>query len=228
MRATAGRGIEAGAAGDPRFRRLLPPPDWARLPSPVRRRFERRLGPGETALYVGAVDVTEMTTIGRLVGQLARAVGAPLPLAPSGRVAAAVVVTEDQTLDGQVWTRLYARPGRTPQVIHSTKRFAGPTGLEECVGGGVGMRLVLAVESRALVFRSAGYFVRLAGRRLALPQWLTPGTIEVVHREERDGEFSFSLELTHRWFGLIIRQVAFFRDAAARPSVSRRRDASRS
>ena len=206
---------------EPRFRRLVPPADWARLPGPVRRRFERRLAVAETALYVGAVARTDMTWCGRIVGQLARLVGAPLPLAPSGRVAAAVVVTEDPAQHGQVWTRLYARPGTTPQVIHSTKRFAGPTGLEECVGGGVGMRLAVAVESRALVFRSAGFFVRLGGRAFVLPRWLTPGTIEVVHREERDGEFSFTLEVRHPWFGRIVRQVAFFRDARAAGCLSR-------
>jgi Domain of unknown function (DUF4166) len=148
-------------------------------------------------------------------GQLARLIGAPLPLAPGGRVAAAVVVTEDATLAGQLWTRLYARPGRPPQVIQSTKRFAGPTGLEECVGGGVGMRLRLAVEQRALVFRSDGFFLRLGRLTLPLPAWLTPGTIEVVHREECDGAFSFTLSVTHPWCGVIVRQVAFFRDRPA-------------
>ena len=201
---------------DERFSRLLPPADWARLPGPVRRRFSRHLGPTETALYVGEVASTRLTLVGRLLGQLARVIGAPLPLAPSGRVAAAVVVTEDAALAGQIWTRLYARPGRPPQVIHSTKRFAGPTGLEECVGGGVGMRLCLTVEHRALVFRSAGFFIRIAGRTLALPAWLTPGAVEVVHREERDGAFSFTLSVVHPWCGAVIRQVAFFRDRPER------------
>ena len=42
---------------------------------------------------------------------------------------------------------------------------------------------------------------------------MTPGCIEVTHREERSGRFSFTLSAVHPWFGLIIQQVAFFRDA---------------
>lgn len=200
---------------DPRFQRLVAAADWSQLPAPVRRRFTLALAPAQTVLYAGEVAWTRLTWLGRVYGQLARLVGAPLPLAPSGRVAAAVVVTEDEHAGGQVWTRVYARPGRFAQVIQSTKRFAGPTGLEECVGAGVGMRLALAVEGRALVFRSRGYFLRLAGRTLAIPDWLTPGVVEVTHREERDGRFSFTLTVTHPRCGRIVEQVAFFSDVAA-------------
>lgn len=48
----------------------------------------------------------------------------------------------------------------------------------------------------ALVFRSAGYFLRIGARCLRRPTWLTPGLIEVVHREERAG--------------CIVEQLAFF------------------
>ena len=108
-------------------------------------------------------------------------------------------------------------------MIHSTKSFNGPTGLEECVGAGVGMRLTLGVEERALVFRSAGFFLRLRSRSFSLPSWLTPGVVEVRHREERSGRFSFTLTITHPWFGIVIEQVAFFSDLSVRaPRVSER------
>jgi hypothetical protein len=41
---------------------------------------------------------------------------------------------------------------------------------------------------------------------------MTPGVIEVVHREESRGRFSFSLSVEHAWAGHIIDQVAFFRE----------------
>src|SRR5205807_4907092 len=98
---------------------------------------------------------------------------------------------------GQIWTRLYARRKSFPQVIHSSKRFAGPTGLEECVGRGVGMSLRVYAREGALVFRSENYFVAAGARRFFLPRWLCPGTLYVTHAEVADGKFSFTLQIFH-------------------------------
>ena len=204
-------------AADGRFAALLDPCDWARLPAPVRRRFSACADAAQPAIYSGEVACTRVSPLGRVLAGLARLIGAPLPLASGGRAAACVVVIDDPFAGGQRWTRIYARPGRPAQVIHSIKRFAGPTGLEECVGGGIGMRLALAVEERSLVFRSTGYCWRLAQFSFGLPRWLTPGQLEVRHREERAGRFSFSLTLRHPWFGLLIEQVAFFADCSGAP-----------
>jgi hypothetical protein len=202
---------------DARFRNLLAAEDWQRLPWPVRRRFTHALVDSETTVFVGAVAETRLSLYGVLVSQLLRLVGAPLPLRSSGRVPATVVVTEDAQCGGQLWTRIYGCAGEFPQVIHSAKRFSGPTGLEECVGRGVGMALTVHVVERALVFRSAWYFLRAFGATLRLPGFLSPGRVEVVHREERDGRFSFTLTLVHPWFGEALRQVAFFRDWGEEP-----------
>jgi hypothetical protein len=203
---------EREALRDERFQSLLSPEEWASLPTPVQRRFSLRLGHAQNAVYVGEVAETRVSFAGRVFAQLARLIGAPLPFESGGRAASAVMVAEDEQIGGQLWTRVYARDGEFPQVIHSAKRFDGPTGIEECVRFGVGMALTIHVESRALVFRSAHYFVRIAGRRVPIPHWLTPGGLEVVHREERDGRFSFTLTVRHRLFGEVIRQIAFFRD----------------
>ena len=198
-------------AAETRFARLAGD-SWIRLPAPIRRRFSRHLADGERIVYLGEVAATHMTIVGRLVAQLARLVGAPLPLEAGGCVPVTVIVTGSPRLCGQVWTRIYDRARSFPQVIQSVKRFGGATGLEEIVAHGVGMRLELGVRDGALVFRSAGYFIRCLGLQLSLPGWLTPGVIEVIHREEAGGQFSFSLSVTHLWAGPIIDQIAFFRE----------------
>jgi Domain of unknown function (DUF4166) len=96
----------------------------------------------------------------------------------------------------------------------SSKRFAGPTGLEEYVGYGVGMTLTVYAREGALVFRSKNYFLEVFGRRLFVPEWLTPGTLYVTHAELPDGKFSFTLQIFHRRFGLLLRQMAIFREIA--------------
>lgn len=198
---------------DLRFRALVGEAGWSRLPAAVQRRFSKRLGPGHVLLYAGEVLETRLSRAGKLLSFLARAIGAPLPLDDGMTGGATVAVMENAGLGGQSWTRTYARAGRFPQVVHSAKCFAGPTGLEEHVGYGVGMSLTVAEAGGALVFRSVRYFISLGRVRIALPRLLEPGAMEIVHRDEGDGAFLFTLALDHPRLGVLIRQTARFRDA---------------
>lgn len=203
-----------GALVDLRFRALLPAAEWAELPAAVRLRFSKRMKGGATVVYRGEVVDIRVSRLGWLLSQAARLIGAPLPLVfrPD---AAVVTVTEDAVGQGQVWSRMYVRKDGFPQVIHSAKRFAGPTGLEEHVGAGVGMALTVTVEDEALVFRSAFYFIDLGPVRLRFPRWARPGDLTIVHRDLGEGRFAFTLALDHPAFGLLIGQDAVFHDPPA-------------
>jgi hypothetical protein len=200
---------------DHRFRGLLPDEDWGRLPVAIWRRFSTRLGDGKTIVYVGEVDEANCSRIGWWLAQAARVIGGPLPISYETGVPAIVAVTEDAQAGGQIWTRIYARNGRFPQVIHSCKRFCGSTGLEEYVGFGVSMALRVCVADDALQFHSAEYSLRIGRLRLPLPEWLTPGALTVSHADLGGGEFRFTLEITHPRFGRLLRQSAKFREAAS-------------
>jgi hypothetical protein len=199
--------------GDLRFRALVAHDDWCLLPLAVRRRFSERLAGGRTIIYVGEVLETRMTRTGWWLAQVARLFGAPLPTSREAKMPSVVAVTEDLTTGGQIWTRLYARRNGFPQIIHSSKRFAGPTGIEEYLGRGLSMALRIHVRNGALVFRSEGYFLRVVGRRVRLPHWLSPGVMTVTHCERGAGRFEFCLEVDHPRFGLLVRQSAQFREA---------------
>jgi hypothetical protein len=232
--ATVTRPQPATEVGDIRFRALMTEKDWASLPPSIRRRFSKSLKGGQSAVYSGEILESQMSRAGWWLAQAARLIGGPLPLARSANVRAPnlhaprlhapnlhapnlhapSVVTVTEGMGGQIWTRLYARRSGFPQVIHSAKRFGGPTGLEEYVGCGVGMALKVYARDGALIFRSQGYFVEAFGRRVFLPAWLTPGTLYVTHAELPDGKFSFTLQIFHPRLGLLIRQMAIFREVA--------------
>jgi hypothetical protein len=195
---------------DLRFRRLMGEAAWAQLPEPVRARFSKRLGGGRTAVYAGEVVECRMSRPGFALAQLARLIGAPLPLARDCWLPAAVTVTEDPCCAGQLWTRIYGRRRGFPQVIHSAKRFCGPTGLEEYLGRGFGIALTVRVEGKALHFLSDHYFLSVGRLRLRLPRWLSPGLMTVSHIECGGGRFAFVLSLVHPLFGILVRQTAMF------------------
>jgi hypothetical protein len=214
----ASKPVSPSEVGDFRFRALMTETDWASLPLAIRRRFSRHLASGQSIVYAGEILESRMSWVGWCLAQAARLIGGPLPLTRSphsSNVHAASVVTVTGGMGGQIWTRLYARRKGFPQVIHSSKRFAGPTGLEEYVGCGVGMALTVYARDEALVFRSKHYFVQLLGRRFVLPAWLTPGTLYVTHANLADGKFSFTLQIIHPRLGLLLRQMAVFREAAS-------------
>jgi len=199
---------------DGRFRELLGMDAWHMLPAPIRTRFSKRLQQGRSIAYQGVVTRMQMSWPGFCLAHAARLVGAPLPYdMKSVDQPAVVVVTEDVATNGQFWIRQYGRRGAFPQTVHSSKRFQGPTGLEEYIGFGIGMALTVEATPTALLFKSDHYFLQLFGLRAKLPRWLSPGALVIGHHEMGNDRFTFTLSLRSRWFGDLITQDAVFKDA---------------
>ncbi len=210
-----------GPAGEPqpalidvRFRQIVGEEGWENLPPPVRRRFSIRHQPGEMVLYRGRVEQTSLSHWGRIFALLTTVIGSPLPRRDGATGDATVIVTEDASSGDQSWIRMYASDTGAPQVIRSMKRFRGTTGLEEYVGGGIGMALRVYVENGALHFASDHYFLELRHLRVTLPKILEPGRMLIVHREEAGGEFSFELTLIHPLLGGLVHQLAHFSEVS--------------
>lgn len=198
---------------DWRIRKLVGDKAWFELPVSVQRRFSKPACAGLPKLYRGRVIETRLSRAGWLLAQAARLIGAPIPLEDGACGPTSVSVVEDEQIGGQIWTRVYARPGRFPQVVHSAKRFRGPTGLEEYIGSGIGMELAVTVEDGALVFRSTRYVLLVEKWRLTIPSVLCPGRMEIVHSSRTADSFSFRLLVTHPWLGVVVRQEAHYTDA---------------
>jgi hypothetical protein len=209
------RPVAFPVAGDAPFRRLLGEVRWTALPEATRRRFARHIGAGACVSYVGEVTECRTSRLGWALAQAARLVGSPLPLGHETGVAASVSVTGDAEGCAQYWTRQYSRGHGFPQVVHSAKRFAGPTGLEEYLGLGIGIALVLEAVDDTLLFVSDHYFLKLGRLRLRIPSWLAPGRMVVGHVELGEGRFAFTLDLVHPWFGELVHQLAAFADCEA-------------
>ncbi|MEM8725405.1 MAG: DUF4166 domain-containing protein [Pseudomonadota bacterium] len=202
-----------GKAYDTRFRRLVGKEAWESLPQAVQRRFSKRIEGARVVIYPGVIKHARFSRAGRFLAQLCRLIDGPLPLSSDCGVPAAVSVSEDCASGGQCWTRVYGRKSGFPQVIHSAKCFAGPTGIEEHIGRGIGMALKVVAVEGGLKFRSDHYFIEILGHRVRLPRWLEPGRTTVRHIDQGEGRFVFSLELSHPWLGELVYQEGVFEDA---------------
>ena len=205
--------VSINRAPDDRFSKLVGREAWHKLNPAVRKRFGKRLKGGASVAYQGRVVAMRMNLAGRILANAARLIGAPLPYDMSSEGQPAVVtVTEDIASNGQFWIRQYGRQAGFPQVVHSSKRFAGPTGLEEYIGYGIGMALKVSVEGQDLLFKSDHYFMQVFGWRVRLPRALSPGALVIGHHDMGNGQFRFSLDLRNRLFGQMIYQDAIFND----------------
>ena len=196
---------------DNRFRNLLGDEAWNRLPEAIKRRFSRHIEGGKSVVYKGVITALEFSPLGKFLAQACRLIGAPLPYEtqPNG-TPAIVTVTEDKAGTGQFWSRTYGRENGFPQVIHSSKRFQGKTGLEEYIGCGIVMDSIVTATENAMVFSSKGFHIQLGPVNIPLPRFIHPGQVKVTHEEQGDGYFAFVLELTHPMFGRLLYQRGIF------------------
>lgn len=97
-------------------------------------------------------------------------------------------------------------------MIHSSKRFSGPSGIEEYIGYGVGMALNVAEQDGALLFKSDHYFISIFGRHMRIPNLIAPGELVIGHHDLGGGQFRFLMRLDHKFLGHVLSQDAVFND----------------
>ena len=200
------------AAADTTFRRLLGEAAWQRLNPNVRARFAVKPAAGEVFAFGGAMSVVRRSWFGWLLAQICRLIGTPVAPQRGRDVPTVVRVYGSRAGDGIVWERRYAFAGRRrPVVVSSTKRAEPPDGLLECATRGFAMRLRLLERGGALHFVSTGYCIDIGRWRLPIPHLLTPGTAHVVHSDEGNGWFRFTMAFRHRLFGETYYQEGLFR-----------------
>ncbi len=217
MRKTVGlaeRGYPAsqssGKVPDPTFRRLLGEPAWRRLAPSIRERFRWKPAAGAEIRYVGAMTEVRCSTAGWLLAQFCRLLGTPLAPHRGRDIPVTVALRLAGDGEGVRWERAYAFPQRAPVRCISIKKVGVGEGLMECVAGGIGMWLKLSEREGALHFRSTGYFWEGSRFRLALPAWLTPGELHVLHADEGNGCFRFCITIRHGLLGELFHQDGLF------------------
>lgn len=190
---------------------------WQQLHPDIRRRFDKNPPPGQRLYYTGTLTELRCSFAGKLLAYLTRPLigGALLPYTDA-----------DFPVDIEVYSepgnpaifkqRLYRLNDRKPARFTSYM-LGGPRGeVYEYVGGGLGMKLRLRVETDGnLHFTSDGYFWHLFGRRIPVPGLFTPGKTFLVHRNDAPDRFNIRIEIRHCLFGTTFVQAGAFREIKA-------------
>jgi hypothetical protein len=209
-----GTGVGCADAGHEHidFAHLVGRRGWANLIPAIRARFTEHPRVGQEIRYGGVMNTVECSWLGWLLAQFCRLLGTPF--APfRGTDVPMDIVLRDAGSAAMVWERVYHYAGRKPLRVASVKRLDTDGTLLECVGFGLGMRLAVFEANRALHFLSLRYFWNVAGRRLWLPRWLTPGTTHVIHTDLGGGRFRFTMTINHEWLGPLFHQEGVFERA---------------
>ena len=185
---------------------------WGRLPPAVRARFG---DPVLTVDYFGEFEIVRASRLGLALATLCRLLGTPV-VPRTGRNVPAVVHVAP-TSKGVAWNREYRWPNCEPCLVRSTKVIENGC-LVERLPARLCMPLRVYAERVSLHFVSRGYYFdcgTLKGRRIRipLPAWLSPGQMHVVHHDEADGWFRFTMTVSHPLFGELFYQTGRFRAA---------------
>jgi hypothetical protein len=182
---------------------LVGPAGWARLPQAVQSRFAA--GHADT-VYQGRMEL-RCSALGRLLAWVTRPLRSPLTSACVQDIPASVHVSSVGA--GVVWERRF---GHGAGTVRSTKELGPDGGLQERTDGGLAMQLAVFEQDGALVFESRRYFLACGRWRLPLPNFLSPGTCRVEHRDLGQGQFRFSLSMQHPLWGETFFQTGVFAD----------------
>ena len=183
---------------------------WSRLCPAIRERFKGNSGDYGFRIYEGVMSTVACSRFGWLLAQFCRLIGSPIAPYRGVNIPVVVAVYPDPAGDGIAWDRTYSFPDRGPVTVRSSKVLNARRRLLECVGRGFGMELDVYGQDRVLHFVSTRYFWTLRGVRIRLPAVLTPGVAHVIHTDEGDGLFRFTITFTHALLGTLIFQDGLF------------------
>ncbi|KKJ77164.1 hypothetical protein WH95_08850 [Kiloniella litopenaei] len=195
------------------IRSLLGDAAWQRLKPAIRKRFGCDAQPGKAHLYRGKMKRVEASLVGLLMAHTARLIGSPMAWSRGVDVPCDVITFDDPDRKrGIVWERHYYFAPDKQQIARTTKLVSETEGLLECFGKHFGMKLKLEEADGALHFISTKFYLQLFGKRLSLPDFLSPGTLHVTHRDLGDNWFQFVLEVDHPVLGQLAFQDGYFKE----------------
>lgn len=183
---------------------------WQKLNPNIQKRFETEPTLGKATIYEGSMLEMRRSFMGWLFASLTKIIGNPLSSYEGTNVPMEVALFKKPNKEGVYWQRTYLIPNKKPYVVVSSKQESKAGEMLECVGGGFGMKLHVYEENQELHFKSYRYFWKVLKYKIPLPNWLTPGQTHVIHTDLGNGEFTYTISMTHQQLGQTFYQHGVF------------------
>lgn len=186
---------------------------WENVYTPVRERMDLLLTSNKPVIFKGTGCVRR-SKIGWLFAHGARLLGAPLVWKQDENVKTTVTVAKtDNNL--RCWHRLFIFPSGYEQLVQTSKVMDSKLGFIDAVGARGEKRLATKMrvwaKDQSLFFESKTYILRFKHFNLQIPGFLTPGTLFAEHRDLGEGNFRYTLEFNHPFWGQTFYQDGIFK-----------------
>ncbi|MCG8425867.1 MAG: DUF4166 domain-containing protein, partial [Chromatiales bacterium] len=99
------------------------------------------------------------------------------------------------------WHRTLLFPGRHPVIFKSRMEHIQKNEIIEFVKYGMGIRMQMSVEEKALVFKSIGYTWKLGSLHLPIPNWMILGDATIIEKALSDEQFHIDFQIIHPLLG---------------------------
>lgn len=185
--------------------------EWNSLHPEIQARFAKNPTLGAPLFYTGFLSELTCSKVGKCIGLLAGPFikGALIPYNDQD-IPVDIQVYSKPNCDFIFKQRIYRLHKRKPIQFTSYMRESEKGEVLEYVGAGLGMKLVLSVCEGNLYFKSDGYFWDILGWRMPIPDWLTPGKVNLSHCNDSVNQFNIRIEIRHVLWGLTFSQVGVF------------------
>jgi hypothetical protein len=186
--------------------------EWLRLHPDIQNRFEKNPTPGKPLKYHGKLEELSCSFWGKILGHITK---------PFVQGALIPYTAYEFPVDITVYTklncphifkeRIYKIPGRKPIKFTSYMKESENGEVLECVGAGLGMKLILFEKDSDLHFKSDGYFLDIGIYRIPLPNIITPGYTYLTHVNEGENQFRIRIDIKHKILGKMFVQTGVFK-----------------
>ena len=175
--------------------------NWNALSKIVKQHYDITPGEEATLFLRGEMSEVYHSNIAKLFLLPGRIFGALVPYRGKNIPTIVKNTTTTNNKRAMFWHRTLNFPNRPEVVFQSRMEYLADNEIIEYVKYGMGIRMALYEENRALVYKGLGYVLKIGRMRLPIPNWLILGSATIVEKALSEQLLHLDFKIIHPLFG---------------------------